>query len=186
MAAASAAQYERRSIAVVLEEPKQHIPDFSLDDRLNDALSMYAGLNVIVAEADYASMEFPDKRFDLERLINWAREADLRYVIYVQIDYRRIVTSKKWSIPLILSRYVVEGQLVGAYSLIDTQRRKPVNTWNLDATVKGPQQWQVVDDYPDDPDLHISAPKKIAFLKRLEDLAAAQIIRSVVPNLKGR
>ncbi len=186
MATAVSAQSDHKTIAVVLETPKQHIPDFTLVDRLNDVLAMYAGTTVIVPDADDATPDVPNERFDKNQLINWGRETGARYILYIQVDDRKIITAKRWSIPLILSRYVVEGHLDGAYSLIDTQRGKLVDTWNLETVHTGPQQWQITADYPDDPDLHIPAPRKISFLKKLEDLAAAQIIRNVVPNLRGR
>lgn len=185
-AASVAAQTDRRSIAVVLETPKQHIPDFSLVDRLNDALSMYAGLKVLIPYEDDSRPQPPDNRFDLESLIDWGKEMGVRYIIYLQVDKRLIATAKRWSIPLILSRYVVEGHLDGAYSLIDTRHQKRINVWNLEAELAGPQQWQIAEDYRDDPDLHIPAPQKMSFLQKLDDLAAAQIIRNIAPNLKGR
>ena len=184
-AAGLSAQSDYKSVVVVLETPKQHIPDFTLIDRLNDVLAMYAGTTVILPGADDA-VQAPNQRFDLSQLVNWGRESGARYILYIQIDDRKIITAKRWSIPLILSRYVVEGHLDGAYSLIDTQRGKLIDTWNLEAVLTGPQQWQVTADYPDDPDLHIPAPRKITFLQKLEDLAAAQIIRNIVPNLRGR
>jgi hypothetical protein len=185
-AAVASAQSEGRTIAVVLEQPKQDIPDFSLVSRLNDAFSMYIGADVIVPAEDSALPHVPDHRFDLDRLVNWGREAGVRYILYLQIDSRRIVTAKRWSIPLLLSRYVVEGHIDGAYILVDTRFGKLVNTWNLETTVEGPQQWQITEDYKDDPDLHIPAPRKITFLRDLEDHAATQIIGDIVPHLRGR
>jgi len=180
------AQHDRKTIAVVLETPRQHIPDFHLVDRLNGVMAMYGELRVIVSEEQESIPEPPRSRFELERLVTWGQEAGIRYVIYIQVDKRRIVTDKKWSIPFLLSHYVVEGQLTGAYSLIDTRYRRLVDTWNLETVLAGPQQWQVTEDYPDDPDLHIPAPEKFEFMRRLEDLAAAAIIRNVTPNLRGR
>jgi len=183
---AALAQPELRSIAVIMEQPKQHIPDFTLVERLNEVLSMYAGTRVIVPAEDSTLPPVPDRRFDLERLIKWGQEAGVRYVVYLQVDHRKIVTAKKWSIPLILSRYVIEGQIDGAYSLIDIRYRKLISTWNLETRVEGPQQWQALEDYPDDPDLRLSAPRKITFLRKLEDLATADMIKTITPNLRGR
>lgn len=184
--AAGAVPNTRRNVAVVMEKPDQHIPDFTLTDRLHDALTMYAGKEVVLATGDSILPPAPNAVFDLERLINWGAEAGARYIIYLQIDSRKIITAKRWSIPLIFSRYVVEGHLEGAYSLVDIQHRKLINTWNLEIALEGSQQLQVFDDYRDDPDLHIPAPRKIGFLRKLEDLAAAEIIRNVTPNMRGR
>jgi hypothetical protein len=186
LSAAAGAQHEPRSMAIVLEQPQQHIPDFTLVDRLNSAMAMYAKARVVVPAEDTALPVAPGHRFDLEKLVNWGREIGIRYLIYLQVDYRRIVTVKRWSIPLILSHYVVEGHLDGAYSLIDVRYGKLIDTWNLETTLEAGRQLQVFEDYRDDPDLHIAAPQKVAFLKKLEDRAAAQIVENLVPNMRGR
>lgn len=187
MAAAMAAgQNGQRRIAVVIEEPRQHIPDFSLVEALNNGLSMYVGLGVMIPGTDTTLPEPPRTRFNLEHLVEWGQETGVRYIIYLQVSDRSIARERNISIPFLLSRYVVEGRLDGAYSLIDTQRRKAIGTWNLRTSLPGPQQWQVVDDYRDDPGLHIPAPQKLVFLRKLEEKGAAEIIQNVVPHLKGR
>jgi hypothetical protein len=186
MASPIAAQNGQRSVTVILETSGRDIPNFSLVERFNSVLAMYANLRVIVPEEDSTLPPVPDNRFNLDRLVEWGRESGSRYIIYLQVDSRRIATQKQWSIPLILSRYVTRGILEGAYTLVDTQRKKLVDTWNLEAIKTGPRQWQVFEDYRDDPDLHIPASQKVVFLRELEDLAVARMIENIVPNLKGR
>lgn len=185
-AASVPAQNSQRAITVVLEQPDRQFTEFGLISQLYSRLTMQAGLRVIVPGEDSAMPAAPDRRFDLDRLLEWGREVQSRYIIYLQIDDRDIVTRKRTSIPYILSRYIVEGQVNGSYCLIDLNRNKVVGTWELKTRLPGPRQWQVAEDYPDDPDLHVSAPKKIAFMKKLEDRAALEIIEQIRLHLKGR
>lgn len=181
-----AAQSTNRKIAIIVEEPSQKLIDFSLDDRLYKNLTMRPGLSIIVPHEDSTLPTAPNHRFDVERLIEWGREASCRYILYLQIEDRKIVTRKKTSIPFILSRYIVEGQLDGTYCLIDLNRNKVVNTWDLKTRKTGARQWQPLEDNPDDPDLFITAPRKMALLKELEEKAVKQIVASIQSYLKGR
>ena len=180
------AQTSRRTISVVFEEPHKHFADFTLVDRLNNHLLINEGLDVIIPEDDSLLPAKPNHRFNLDRLIEWGQEVGSRYVIYLQIEDRKIVRRKRTSIPFVLNRYIVEGQIDGVYSLIDLGRSKVVETWKLKTRLSGPRQWQVAEDYPDDPDLHMSAPRKIVFLKELEEKAVTEIVSNIQYHLKGR
>ncbi|MCK5126298.1 MAG: hypothetical protein KAR42_08575 [candidate division Zixibacteria bacterium] len=180
------AQTNRRTVSVIFEKPDTKFNDFTLLDKLYDRLLLQVGLQVIVLEDDSTIPKMPDNRFNLERLIEWGHEVGSRYIIYLQIEERRIVRRKRTSIPFLLSRYIVEGQVDGVYSLIDLNRSKVVGTWELKTRLTGPRQWQVAEDYPDDPNLHLSAPKKYKFMKKLEEKAAVEIINEIKLHLKGR
>ena len=180
------AQSTNRKIAIIIEEPSQKLSDFSLDDRLYKNLTMDMGLSIIVLHEDSTLPDVPNHRFDMERLIEWGHEVTCRYILYLQVEDRKIVTRKKTSIPFILSRYVVEGQIDGTYCLIDLNRNKVIDTWDLKTRKTGARQWQPLEDYPDDPDLFIPAPRKMALLKELEEKAVEEIVASIQPHLKGR
>jgi hypothetical protein len=184
--ASVSAQNGRRTVALIFEESGEHITDFTLVDRLSDKLMMKADLKVIIPEEDSSLPKTPTGRFNLERLLAWGQEVGSRYIIYLQVSSRRVETKKRMSIPFILSRYVVEGRIEGSYCLIDLNRSKVVGNWALEAKVNGPRQWQVAEDYPDDPDLMISAPRKVEFLNRLEDKAVKDIMMNVRQQLRGR
>ncbi len=184
--ATATAQSQMRTIAVVYQAPKQDITDFSLVENLNEALTMQVGLGVVVPDTGSSRPEAPNRRFDLERLLEWGREVGCRYIIYLRVDGRRIATRKQLSIPWVLSRYVVEGHISGMYSLIDLNRSKVIGTWKLTTRMAGPRQWQVAADYPGDPDLHMSAPRKLVFLRELEKKAVNEIVLDVQPHLRGR
>lgn len=180
------AQNHSRTIAVILEHPRQHIPDFLLVERLIDRLARHNGLHVVVPDEDSTLPQTPELRYDLSRILEWGNEAGCRYIIYLQIDDRRIDLRKRVSIPFILSHYVVEGCLEGMYTLVDLRRGKAVLTRHLRTVISGPHKWQVIDDYPEDPDLHIPAPEKVQFLRRLEERAAQDIFEGILPHVKAR
>lgn len=180
------AQSTNRKIAIIIEEPSQKLSDFSLDDCLYKNLTMDMGLSIIVPKEDSTLPEVPNNRFDLQRLIEWGHEVTCRYILYLRVEDHKIVTRKKTSIPFILSRYIVEGQIDGSYCLIDLNRNKVVDTWDLKTRKTGARQWQPLEDYPDDPDLHIPAPRKMALLKELEEKAVEEIVASIQLHLKGR
>lgn len=180
------AQNQTRTIAVVYQPPRQELPDLYLVESLTESLAMEAGLRVIVPEEDSTLPLPPNRRFDYELLVEWGREVGSRYIIFLRIDERRLAIRKQPSIPWVISRYVVEGRFEGRFSLIDLNRNKVVNTWKLSTTLNGPRQWQFARDYPEDPDLQMSAPRKMTFLKELEQKAVEEIIGTIQPHLKGR
>lgn len=186
LSAAGFAQTDRRAIAVILEHSDQSFIDFNLMNKLYDNLLIDNGLKVVIPEEDSTLPAPPNHRFDLDRILEWGQEVGARYVVYLKVEDRKIVRRKRKSIPYILNRYIVEGQIDGAYSLIDLNRSKVVGNWKLRTRLPGPQQWQVAEDYPNDPDLHLSAPKKIQFYKELEELAVTEIIEQIQHQLKGR
>ena len=85
-----------------------------------------------------------------------------------------------------MSHYVVEGCLEGMYTLIDLRRGKAVMNKCIRTFITGPHQWQIFEDDRDDPGLHIPAPEKLVFLRRLEEKAAQEIFEAVLPHLRGR
>ncbi len=180
------AQNQTREVALILERPRQEIPDFDLVGRLVDRLSRANGYSILVPGEDTTYPASPDSRFDLQRLLAWGKETGCRYIIYLQIDDRRIETKKQISIPLLVSHYVVEGCLEGMYTLVDMRRGKTVMNKYIRTYVTGPHQWQIFEDNRDDPDLHIPAPEKLVFLQRLEEKAAQEIFESVLPHLRGQ
>jgi hypothetical protein len=186
MAAGVSTQNHVKTIGVILEPPRQHIPDLHLVERLVDRLARFNGLSVVVIDEDSIQEATLGPRYDLSRILDRGDETGCRYVIYLQIDDRRIDLRKQVSIPFVLSHYVVEGRLEGMYTLVDLRRRRAAMTMHLDASITGPHKWQVIDDYPQDPDLHMPAPDKIRFLRRLEERAAQDIFEAVLPQLKGR
>jgi hypothetical protein len=180
------AQSDQRAISIILEKPKNDIYDLEIIDRLVEKLSMQSDLKVITSAEDSTLPVPPTERFNLEKLLEWGNECGSRYLVYLRLDNREIVTRKRTSIPYILNRYIVEGQVDGMFTFIDLNRGKIISTWTLKTRVSGPRQWQVAEDYPDDPDLHISAPQKIRFLRKLEDKAASEIVNEIRPHLRGR
>lgn len=184
--AALAQNRHTREVAVIMERPRQEIPDFDLVGRLVDRLSRANGYSVLVPGEDTTAPASPDRRFDLQRLLAWGDETGCRYIIYLQIDDRRIETKKQVSIPLLVSHYIVEGCLEGMYTLVDMRRDKIVMNKHIRTYITGPHQWQIFEDNRDDPDLHIPAPEKICFLQRLEEKAAQEIFESVLPHLRGQ
>ncbi len=180
------AQNHTREVAVILERPRQEIPDFDLVGRLVDRLSRANGYSVLVPGEDTTTPASPNRRFDLQRLLAWGDETGCRYIIYLQIDDRRIQTKKQVSIPLLVSHYVVEGCLEGMCTLVDMRRSKTVMNKHIRTYVTGPNQWQIFEDNRDDPDLFIPAPEKMMFLQRLEEKAAQEIFESVLPHLRGQ
>ena len=137
LAAGVAAQRgSQRTVAVIAQPPRQHIPDFHLTDILCDALLMYGGLDVVYPGNDSNVPLVPDAKFNLKQLVAWGQEMGVRYIIYLQVNSRKIVREKSVSIPLILSRYVIEGRVDGTYILVDVQHGKQTATFNLDTDRK--------------------------------------------------
>lgn len=187
IAAGAQAQTLGKGIAVVLEEPRQKLPDLTLVSRLQSDLSLQeATMPQVIPGQDTTLAAPPRSRFDLEQLISWGHDAGCRYIIYLQIDKRGIFKRKQLGIPFVFNRYVVEGQVDGTYTLVDLIRCRIAGSWKLKTRLTGPRSWQVGENYPEDPDLNIAAPEKLTFLKNLEDKAATEIMTTVQPHLRGK
>ncbi len=182
-AAAAEAQTPPRTAGVICEQTTP-IPDFHLVERLERALQTQTGAKVISHGRDTTARFGAGQ--DIEQMLTWGQQAGCRYVVMLQIEERRLATRKQTSIPYLLSRYVVEGRLSGTYTLIDVSKGKVAGPWKLATRLTGPRRWQVADDYPDDPDLMISAPGKITFLKDLEDKAVMEMMLQLQPRMRGR
>jgi hypothetical protein len=185
-AAVVAAQPARRAIGIVCEKSAMPLPDFSLVTLLDQQLAVFNNLTVVAPGIDSGVPPAPDRRFNLDSLTAWGGQSGCRYVLYLQIARRGIDTRKQPSIPFLLSRYVVEGRLSGMYMLIDVEKARVIGKWPLQARVTGPRRWQAGDDYPDDPDLLMTAPHRLELLQALEEKAADNIMTTVQPHLRGR
>jgi hypothetical protein len=186
MAAAVSGQPARRAVGLVCEQPAVSLPDFSLMTLLDRRLASFNGLTVVSPEIDTLIARAPDRRFNLDSLTAWGAKTGCRYILYLQIDDRGIATRKQTSIPFLLSRYVVEGRLSGTYVLVDVDKARLIGRWSLHARVTGPRRWQAADDYPDDPDLFVTAPRRLELLRTVEERAADEIMARVQPHLRGR
>lgn len=180
------AQGSRRAVAIVYQGPDQKLLDFDLVKRLSEELSIRGDLKVIDYTCDSLMPHPPNDRFRMEELFQWGREIGTRYIIYLHVDRRILETRKRVSIPLLLSRYIIEGRIGGNYMLLDLSRNRLTATWDLKTKMTGPRQWQIAQDYPDDPDLFLSAPRKALFFEKLEAKAAVEIFKNVRLHLKGR
>ncbi len=186
LAAVVSGQTARRTIGIVCEKPSAPLPDFSLVTLLDQKLAVSNGLAVFSPGIDTLVTPAPDRRFNIDSLTAWGAKTGCRYILYLQITRRDIDTRKQPSIPFILSRYVVEGRLSGTYMLIDVEKSRMVGKWPLQTRVTGPRRWQAGDDYPDDPDLFVTAPHRLELMRALEETAADNIMATVQPHLRGR
>lgn len=180
------AQNTSRTVTVVLEKPRQHIPDLSLMEQVNQLLAKRSDVKVIVPTEDSSISSPPNDRLDVSRLSAWGKQIGCQYIVYLRVDGRNVATRKQLSIPFFLSRYKVEGCLEGGYSLIDVNRGKLLGSWEMHARMNGPRQWQVGENYPDDPELLMTAPARIRFLRELEAKAADKIAIEVKSHMRGR
>lgn len=179
-------QPARRVVGLVFEDRAATWPDFSLPDLLDRRLAAFNGLTVVSPKIDTLTAGAPARRFQLDSVVAWGARTGCRYVLYLQIDDRGIAPRKQTSIPFLLSRYVVEGRLSGTYLMVDVDKARLVGRWDLRTRVTGPRRWQVADDYPDDPDLFVTAPRRLELLRTLEEKAADEIMATVQPHMRGR
>lgn len=185
LAATAFGQNGRRTVMIVCDKPAALLPDLSLVEQLQQRLALDAGLTIVIP--DQSRVPAPGHpSFDIDTLLARGREAGCRYLLYLKIDDGGIATRKQTSIPFILSRYVVEGKLTGRYLLLDIDKGRQMGQWKLKTCSVGNRRWQAADDYPDDPDLFLSAPRKIALLKQVEERAADEIMLAIQPYMKGR
>ncbi|MFH1688310.1 MAG: hypothetical protein ABIE70_12415 [bacterium] len=150
-----------------------------LAGKLLDRLSRDGSLRVTVVDPEAEGQPpFPKADRDLDSLIGWGQEMGGRYLLLVDVHRKDLCRRKSWSLPLIFHRWETVGVIEGEVRLIDMARSRLVvaKPFELERKAKGAFQ-ATMDDDAGDPDLHLSAPEKLAFFAYLEDQLAEHLLR---------
>jgi len=150
--------------------------DSRLTDKLLVELSRNGNGGVVNAEALTEMPEFPAGHYETDSLINWAIEAGKKYLVIVYVEFEGLQRKKTFNLPLIFHKYQNIGVILGELRVIDIMRKRSIVSEPFKIEREGKKVFQAsVDDDKNDADLHISAPEKILFFRKLEQELAVNL-----------
>ncbi len=129
---------------------------------------------------------FPKSKYDLDSLVNWGREAGGNYLMLVDVSSERIERRKSFSLPLIFQKYETVGVIEGEFRFIDLSHGKLLSAEPFKVEQKGAEVFQAsMDNDINDPDLHLSAVRKLEFMDKLETRLSKQLTRRAHSLMNG-
>ena len=181
----AAALNGRDLILNVVSPPRAH-SDSHIDRKLQRYLTREADLRVKLVD-DNTQPPFPNTLYDTESLLSWGRETGGRYLIVIEITDARLEKRKSFHVPLVFHKYETVGVIKGEFTLLDLNRGKALANESFDIEKKGPRIFQAtMDDDINDPDLHLTAPRKILFFDQLETRLCRHLADRVRKLVGGR
>ena len=161
----------KKEILVKIFTPEIAWADSKLESKIQMSFSRQSNLKVrMVNEHENMEPQFPQNYFDTDLLLEWGNEIGGRYVMIIDVQSERIEKRKSFHLPLIFHKYQTYGVIEGELRLFDLERNKLLTVKSFKVEEEGSRIFQAtMDDDINDPDLHITAPKKIIFFSNLED-----------------
>ena len=177
-----------RTVALVVAPPDLPWADCEIEARLVQRLTRHDDLRILTVRAETPPHPaFPPDHGDAAALAAWGHEAGAAYVVIVRVESERLEHRKSMQIPLVAHRYVALGVIEGELRVIDVARGRLALAEPFHVQKKGPQVFQgSVDNDIHDPDLHISAPDKSVFFRRLEEELAGRLVRRIGTVIRMR
>ena len=175
-----------RDLILNVVSPPMAYSDSHIDQKLQRYLSREANLRVRLVQ-DNTQPAFPSALYDTDSLLNWGRETGGRYLIVVEVTAQRLERRKSFHVPLVFHKYETVGVIEGEFRLLDLNRGKIMAVESFDVEKKGPRIFQAtMDDNVNDPDLHLTASRKLVFFDQLEDQLCRQLADRVKKLVGGR
>lgn len=186
LATAAAASTDREIIVSVDAVPLAW-GDSRVAAKLQRYLSRDGNLSVSLAgEDDSGRPAFPADRYNIDSLMNWGREVGGRYLMLVDVTAERLERRKSFHVPLVFHKYQTVGIIEGEFRLLDLTRGRVLTAEPFQMERKGPRIFQgTMDDDINDPDLHLTASRKVVFFDELETGLCRRLAEKV-GHLVGR
>ena len=180
LAVATAANTGRDIIVNVVSPPLAY-SDSKVDTELQRRLSREGSFRVTLVDQDGdQTPAFPEDRYNTDSLLNWGREVGGRYLMVVEVTAERLERRKSFHVPLIFHKYETVGVIDGEFRLLDLVRGRVLAVEPFKIEKKGPRIFQAtMDDDINDPDLHLTAPRKIVFFNELERNLCQHLVQRV-------
>lgn len=162
--------------------------DSDIETKLKMYLTRKADIRVNTVDSDNRLLPpFPGDIYDFDSLLNWGREVGGRYLLVVEVFDQRLERRKSFHVPLVFHKYETVGVIEGELRLIDLSKGKAITVEPFKVELNGPRSFQAtMDDDINDPDLHLTAPDKIRFFQKLEDLLCKRLADRVSSLANGR
>ncbi len=170
-----------RTVMVHVDVPPLAWSKSSLEEKLIRSLSRREnGRFVTTQKASCGGSGFSVDLYDLDSLVDWGMEAEVDYLLVVDVDSEQLHKKKSFHLPLVFHKYETIGIIKGELRLVDVRRGKHLIAEPFQVEQKGPRIFQAtMDDDINDPDLHLTAPDKMSFFDRLEEKLAWRVTERV-------
>lgn len=182
------AQASTKKLLLHVEQPELPWGKTEFIEKLTWHLSKMADLRIMnSARLDESMPAFPQAGYDLDSLVEWGKEVGGRYILFITINKERLETQKRFTIPLLVHRYVTAGVIEGEVRLVDVQRGRVLVMDRFSESVRARQVIQADSDHnPHDPELQVPADEKSGLFATLEDKLAGQIADKTKSKVRGR
>lgn len=173
------AQSGPRTVLVWVEEHPRPWGESQIEELLIHNLSRNSNLRVFSANTNsIKEPEFPRDWTNVDSIADWSLERGCRYVLAVSIKDERLERKKGMHLPLLFHKYSTVGIVEADVRLFDAGRGKFIMTEMLTVEEKGPRVFQAtMDDNINDPDLHLTTPKKLSFIAKLEQKFCNKLVK---------
>lgn len=184
-AAAGAADQE---LLLYVDSPPSAWNDSQLERKLVQTFARHDKLRLrTVDRADHNGPAFPEDPYDIDSVINWGAEIGGRYLMIVMVESERLERRKGFHIPLVFHKYQTFGVIEGELRVVDIARGRLLIAEPFHFEQEGPRAFQAtMDDDINDPDLHLTAYRKIAFFDELETSAGQGLVDRVGAVIRAR
>ncbi len=166
-------------------------PPTAVDSKLNEILITDLTRKEDVRVLDAASRGdreplFPRNSLNLDSLVNWGQEIGGNYLMLVNVTGERIERRKSFSLPLIFHKYETVGIIEGEFRFVDLRHGKLLAAEPFKIEERGAQILQAsMDNDINDPDLHLTAVRKLEFMKQLETKLSERLTRRALSLMSG-
>ena len=152
-----------------------------LEEKLLIRMSRDTAIRVVDVNGDDNGLpSFPKDRFNVDSLVEWGQEIGGQYLMLVDVHHERLERRKTWRIPLFFHKYVTVGVISGELRLIDLKEGVLLLSQPFLSEQEAKRSFQASpDDDINHPDLHMTAPRKLAFFDLMEDHLCDQLLESI-------
>jgi len=154
--------------------------DINLSDRLDMYMSTIDNIPIKTNEIIHNGSSSSFQTSTFRELLASGKESGDDFVVDVVIDRIDLEKRKVSIFPRIISRYRVYAVISGTLRIVDVDNEQLVKMKDIEVEFKTKDRWQVVDDNPDDPGLHISADRKLIIMRELEDRTAEELYLEII------
>ncbi|MEA2031758.1 MAG: hypothetical protein U9N55_09245 [candidate division Zixibacteria bacterium] len=120
---------------------------------------------------------FPRDWFNADSLADWTAKKKSRFVLVVDVLNERLERRKGFHLPMVFHKYQTVGIIEADVRLFDARLGRFIMSESLKVEEGGPKIFQfTMDDDINDPDLHLTTPKKLSFIAHLEKKFCHRII----------
>ncbi len=176
---------DNRGITINMNIKQCSWGDINLSNRLDMYISTIDHIPIQTNEKVFNSFNNSCNTATFRDLLTFGKENGDDFIVDVVIDRIDLEKRKVSVFPRLITRYRVYAVISGTMRIVDVDNERLLKMKNIELEFKTKDRWQVVDDNPDDPGLHISADRKLVIMRELEDRTAEELYQEIIQLARG-